>query len=1109
MMKKLLYPSSLVVSVVCLFAFSSLYAQKQISSVQEYTITSGQTKAIGGVNYSEPDIYYTADGSGGYVANRLTVAPTYQTAAVTPPYLNVATPTSIQVNWKTSASGVGSTVNFGLSADNLTETRTCTSSTQLSDTYYWNTVCLDQLQPNTVYYYQVISNGVTSEVNRFRTMPTSDDTSKFRILLIGDHQRNERSDYEWLLRMAKRKLDEKYGEAPIEDHVHFLLNVGDQVDEAKLSQYESAHLYKSREVMSHLPIMTAVGNHELKTAWNGSQDWDEGVRLYNGHYSSYGNIDYRGIQSGTANYYAYQAGRVLFVVLNSDETTADQKMWVRRVAAAAEIDPTVDFIVSLQHRPLYAEQYSDDTSPWTLNEIMPILSATGKHVINCAGHHHLYARGQLTDWPVYHMISGGGVGTSASGYEQLWGNTPNNVNRPEVQKTIDQWTYQIFEFDPIEKEMTVETYSIGNRRLGVDNECIDRFTVKLNDTNAPAKPTLNAVNNLNLTQSGNTANLHSAQYQVARDADFNDIVVDRVLLTEDLFDVDANYKPKNVGVDVSSLQLSDGDFTNGTYYARVRNRNDRLQWSEYSDVVTFDVTGNTTATVSVDKKVYKTGEPINVSYTGATGRQDWIAIYPYTATPGGSGAANFSKDYDYRSANDGTITFPRFKQGNFDVTQNPNYYYAVLLADNGYNPRSERVYFFVCDFTMTTDKKVYEVNDPVNVTISNAARLNKDWIGVYKQGQEPGNGSISSSWKYVTENDQTIQLNVAGTFNNGVTEPVKDGVYYVPYLLQDGYTEFFPRSEFVVGKPVVLVTTNSEYTVGETVSIVFEGAPGWDTDYLRVYDANNQLVKSVSLDGQTGGRILVENLAEGAYTAIVTTTEENKTISNQIAFNVSAPVVDENGNSTFTAGENIPSVAVNYTAKEGWNTIVLPFAVEDFSVFGATGATVKAYVFDNYSEEGLDFKIVNRLEAATPYVLYVETPSENNGRFIFNDVTISAADADAANWFITKNGATFKGTFEPIAAPGMQGKFGVVPSTGRIQIGNDKNTLKGIRAYFELPAGADGAKMNYIDDVTAIDGISILNNGENSVYDLQGRKLRTNNLPAGIYIKNGKKVIVK
>ena len=165
-------------------------------------------------SYAEPDIYYTENGDGTFTANRLTVKPTNRAADVTPPYLNECTATSVQVCWKTKADGSSSIVRFGTSADNLTETRTGVSR-KLADTYYWNTVKLDNLSPDAVYYYQVESNGVTSNVCRFRTMPTADSTDKLRILFIGDHQRNEHSDYEWLLRMAKRTLDKKYGKAQV------------------------------------------------------------------------------------------------------------------------------------------------------------------------------------------------------------------------------------------------------------------------------------------------------------------------------------------------------------------------------------------------------------------------------------------------------------------------------------------------------------------------------------------------------------------------------------------------------------------------------------------------------------------------------------------------------------------------------------------------------------------------------------------------------------------------------------------------------------------------------------------------------------------------------
>ena len=362
---------------------------RTIKSFRDYRSKIGTSHTVNGLTINEPDIYYTDNGDGTYNAIRLTVTPDETPAEMTAPYLNEATDHSMQVCWKTKSTVSNATVRYGTSPEALTTQQSIFTTRQITSSYYWHTVQLTDLQPNTVYYYQLVSDGNESGVCRFRTMPSADNKQPFRILMIGDHQRNERSDYEWLLRMAKRTLDQKYGKAELEDNVRLLMNVGDQVDSGSVRQYEFTHLYKSREVMSHLPIMTAVGNHELFK--------DSELNLYKGHYASYGDIEYKGIKSGTALYYAYQAGPVLFVVMNTDGTSDEQKQWVKRVVQAADNDATVRFIVSVQHRPLYAEQWASDTNPWMTNEVMPILSASRKHVLNCAGHHHLYARGQMND----------------------------------------------------------------------------------------------------------------------------------------------------------------------------------------------------------------------------------------------------------------------------------------------------------------------------------------------------------------------------------------------------------------------------------------------------------------------------------------------------------------------------------------------------------------------------------------------------------------------------------------------------------------------------------------------------------------------------------------
>ena len=728
MMKtRVLHIASVLFPLIFVAAPLSSQEPRQISAIRDITTTEGEPRTAYGVTMSEPDIYYIDNGDNTFQAMRLTVKPVETPAAMTAPYLNEPTAHSIQVCWKSNALVEGAIVRYGTAVNQLS--RQATASTRLVATnYYWNTARLEGLEANMVYYYQVIAGGRTSEVYRFRTQPEADSKEPFRILMAGDHQRNERSDYEWLLRMAKRTLDAKYGEAPLEEHVRLLMNVGDQVDSGSVRQYEFTHLYKSREVMSHLPIMTCVGNHELFK--------DPQLELYKRHYTSYGDIAYQGITSGTALYYAFQAGPVLFVVMNTDGTSNAQKQWVQRIVTAADSDPSVRFIVSVQHRPMFAEQWAGDTNPWMTDEVMPILSSSKKHVINCAGHHHLYARGQLSQWPVYHIITGGGVGTSAQDYEQLWGNTPDNRNRDEVQKTIDQWTYQIMEFDPTSTTMTVETYSIGNRRLALDNVLIDRFSRCLAQPDIPTTPALDFASRFTreesstfivplpatIKQQTDVKGLHSSQYQIARDTEFSNIVFSRILLFEDFYDVDNKYLPKNVreGLPVTTLELAASDLPSGTYFIRCRNRSMNLDWSEYSAPQAIRVTGSTAPSLSLSTTNLQPGGTLMVSYENApVGKNAWVGIYKDSQHPGNSDP---SYAWQYTSAANGTLQFTISDAGS---------YFAVLFGDNGYTEISPRFPFVVgADRIKAMHDEQWKMN---NTAIFNLAgqRVEKMNKGIY------------------------------------------------------------------------------------------------------------------------------------------------------------------------------------------------------------------------------------------------------------------------------------------------------------------------------------------------------------------------------------------
>lgn len=204
-----------------------------------------------------------------------------------------------------------------------------------------------------------------------------------------------------------------------------------------------------------------------------------------------------------------------------------------------------------------------------------------------------------------------------------------------------------------------------------------------------------------------------------------------------------------------------------------------------------------------------------------------------------------------------------------------------------------------------------------------------------------------------------------------------------------------------------------------------------------------------------------------------------------------------------TTGTTFDLITLYRTYSVGWNTIVLPLST-NLSNFGE-GA--KAYEFTSYINGELKFSPItgNTLNPATPYLLYLPD------NFIeetlqWENASISSLFVGTDNIKTTKDGATFQGTYAPIAAGGLTGNYGVTPA-GEIRKASEHASIDGFRAYFILPANATAPKISINGEATSIDALR-MNIGEDAViYDLNGRRVETPS--KGIYIINGKKVVIK
>lgn len=740
-------------------------------------------------------------------------------AQIVGPYLQSPTDTSIWITWKT-ASGKESKVIFGKDSANLSDTDTGScqilSDEGYNNNYYYHSVRITGLEPDQFYYYRVATEAQSSITYRFRTQPSPGKSSSvYRFLIFGDHQVTSDDRYQRLLQAARDKVMEKFG-GRVEDHINLIINDGDQVDEGTLYQYENVHLKPSSILSGNIPYMTTVGNHETYGSI--------GLPLYHAHFF-YDDLGYKGIVSpGGENYYSYQQSNIVFIHLSSEHPVPEQTAWVQQIIDSVKTDTSVSWVISIAHRPIQAEQYVGDISVFIRDEIIPVLTQTKKSVLHITGHHHLYARGQLRDFPMFHIISGGGS------WDQYWGQSTEK-DFDDVQKTIDYWTYQIVSFDPEQKEMTVESYAIGSPKLGfsLENILIDSFYRKP-DVQPPDKPAIvtipsdtitlpyTFVSSAYSTVTGESYN--SVQLQVSDFVDFSINKIDLIRDFENLYGTTGNpdYKPVDIhkNLDIFRYEITENQLPNGTYFIRTRHRDRNIEWSSWSDPVEFIIkgsSGNPSINLSLNKAGYDPGEEIRIDYSHAPGfPYDWIGIYHLTDVPGEIG----STLWKYTSGTQGQLTFGGLPAG---------YYFISYFMEDGYIEAGGRITFSVGSdlAVLSVDQPVYAQEQTITVTYSNGPGTAKDWVGILRKNASPGMPPLVDR--------QFINRMPSGSLDFGLD--LDTGGYYAALFINNSSVRISNKAYFRIES-----ATSNEYTQTGAAEITIFPVPSSGILTLKVPDQN-------------------------------------------------------------------------------------------------------------------------------------------------------------------------------------------------------------------------------------------------------------------------------
>ena len=208
-----------------------------------------------------------------------------------------------------------------------------------------------------------------------------------------------------------------------------------------------------------------------------------------------------------------------------------------------------------------------------------------------------------------------------------------------------------------------------------------------------------------------------------------------------------------------------------------------------------------------------------------------------------------------------------------------------------------------------------------------------------------------------------------------------------------------------------------------------------------------------------------------------------------------------------------------------WNTICLPFAMTAAQVTAQLAPTKLMTLSTATFNDGtltLNFADATEIEAGKPYIIKW-TGNTEWGNPTFTGVTVSsAAPAD-----VEGTAANFHGIYTPYSTGGENKSMLYLGANNTLYYPNAAMTINAFRAYFTLngieagpasssaPAAVRAFVLNFGDGdettgIISIDnGQLIIDNSMDAWYSLDGRRLTGKPSRAGVYINNGKKIVIK
>ena len=237
-------------------------------------------------------------------------------------------------------------------------------------------------------------------------------------------------------------------------------------------------------------------------------------------------------------------------------------------------------------------------------------------------------------------------------------------------------------------------------------------------------------------------------------------------------------------------------------------------------------------------------------------------------------------------------------------------------------------------------------------------------------------------------------------------------------------------------------------------------------------------------------------------------------------------VLDENDNSnTFEENKDVNVTIKRTFYKDGdWNTLCLPFDVSAEKVKAAFGSDAQLRQVDeaHSKDNTVAFTTATAIKAGVPYLIKFDKLAENADQpqefnHTFEGVTLTKKVEYSV---LADFNIIFTGSYSAFTPEDFLKEYNTCDVVASMAAANTLKkvyagtTIKGLRAVFGLASSVQPQAVKVVIDGTTtgigdlhVDGASVANG---RVYNLNGQCVGTSleGLKAGVYIQNGKKVII-